>query len=362
MKRMVYLATLTALASLPAFADTVTLRNGDQLTGSINEVSPAHVIVTTPYAGKLTIDRAAVRTLQSDTAVSVLRPDGSSELRYLSPTTQPVIAPDSTAATQTAAAGWRETEAPVPPVAGSPVATALPAPIKTDAPPKRFSQYFDFGPDWKNTLALGAANSSGNDESTSVNGSLSLHYQKKADELSIKFESLYGTSQGQQTAGLLAQNTIYRHDLTSRWYSYASDDLRYDEIKGISLQAQGSGGVGYYVFKSDRFKLDVRSGPGVQYLKTFDGRSAVAPSAEAGIRIAYVVNDHLTATHETTYTTSLFDSEVWRVHSESALNYKLDVERGMGLKFAYNDDFENRPSANRQKNDSRVSLSLTLDF
>lgn len=351
--------TLAAsLVAGAAFGDTVTLKNGDKLTGTIGEVSPEHIVVSTPYAGKVTVERTAVRTLQSDGRVTVIRGDGSRQERYLSP-----LAPAATGpATQTAAMGWRETDGPVIPQTGVAPPAVVVTPEKTDGKNKRATHYLDLGPDWKNTLAVGAINSSGNDETTSLSANLTLHYQKKTEELTVKFESLYGTTQGNQTAGLVDENTVFRHDLTSRWYTYASDDVRYDDIKGISLQAQASGGLGYYLFRGDRLKLDVRSGPGVSYLKTFDDRTNLAPSVEAGVRLAYQINDHLKASHETTYTTSLFDEEVWRVHSETALNYKLDLERGLGLKLAYNDDYENRPSRNRQKNDSRVSLSLTLDF
>jgi putative salt-induced outer membrane protein YdiY len=346
---------LLMLVSTAALADTVTLKNGDKITGAIHQVSPAAITVVTPYAGQLSIERTAVHSLQSDHPVAIISDNGQIRQRYLSAATEP--------ATQTAALGWRETETPVLPSTGTPPAPATPVPLKTAAvPPKRFTHYLDFGPDWKNTLAIGAVNSSGNDETTSLNADLTLHYQKKTEELTAKFEALYGTSNGQQTAGLVDQNLVYRHNLSSRWYSYASDDVRYDEIKGISLQAQGSVGLGYYLFRGERFKLDIRSGPGVTYLHTFDNRTDIAPSAEGGIRASYAFNERLNASHESTYTTSLFDTEVWRIHSETALNYKIDLERGLGLKLAYNDDFENRPSENRKKNDSRVSLSLTLDF
>ncbi|HVX86262.1 MAG TPA: DUF481 domain-containing protein [Phycisphaerae bacterium] len=357
-------AMVLLLAASSALADTVTLKNGDKITGNITEVSPRAITLSTPYAGTLKIERSAVRTLQSDHPVAVVRADGNTQERYLSPLapTQPGTQPASGAATQAAAVGWLETQTPNIPPTGTPPAPAVVTPVKTPETPRRFTHYLDFGPNWKNTLAIGAVNSAGNDETTSFNADLTLHYQKNTEELTEKFEALYGTSNGSQTAGLVDQNTVYRHDLTQKWYAYASDDVRYDEIKGISLQAQGSGGLGYYLFRGDRFKLDLRGGPGVEYLKTFDGKSDVAPSGEAGIRMSYAINSHLSATHETTYTTSLLDQDVWRIHSETALNYKLDVERGLGLKLAYNDDYENQPSQGRKRNDSRVSLSLTLDF
>ena len=182
------------LTAAPAFADTVTLKNGDKITGTITQVSPKAITVSTPYAGVLTIERSAVRTLQSDHPVAIIRPDGATQERYLSPlaATQPA----TQAATQSAELGWRETETPNIPPTGSPPPAVVVTPQKTAAAPKRFTHYLDFGPDWKNTLAIGAVNSSGNDETTSFNADLTLHLLKKAEELTVKFESLYGTSNG----------------------------------------------------------------------------------------------------------------------------------------------------------------------
>ena len=98
------------------------------------------------------------------------------------------------------------------------------------------------------------------------------------------------------------------------------------------------------------------------YIRTFDGNSNTSPAAEAGLRAQYLINERITATHETTYTTSLSNMDIWRIHSETALNFKLDLERGLGLKLAYNDDYENQPATGRKNNDTRLMLSLTLDF
>ncbi|HEY4328278.1 MAG TPA: DUF481 domain-containing protein [Phycisphaerae bacterium] len=331
--RITYLLALLALGAASSVqADTVALGNGDKITGTILEVNPTSVVVQTPYAGKLTIDRAAVKTMQSEKAVAVTTPAGT-EQKYLSPVP--------------AGTGWNETVTYVPPPPVGPV---------------RHTSYLYLGPDWKNQLAIGITNTAGNDDTTTIAGSLNFHYTHKPDELTLKFEGAYGMSNGSQTAGLFAETAVYRHDLTPKVYAYLDDDVRYDAVKGISLQATGTGGLGYKLIDEDKLKLDLRGGPGVTYLRTFDGTSNVAPAAEAGLRLQYIVNDHINITHEDTYTTSLTDVNFWRIHSESAVNVKLDLESGLGLKFAFNDDYENHPATGRKNNDTRLMLSLTLDF
>jgi putative salt-induced outer membrane protein YdiY len=331
---------LAALALLSisqlAVADTISMNNGDKLTGTILEVNPTSVIVQTPYAGRVTLDRAAVKTLTSEKAVTITNAAGAKQERFVSP------APEDK--------GWIETTAFVPP------------PPPPPATPPRHTSYLNLGPNWKNQLAIGVSNTTGNDSTTTFAGELDLNYLKKPDEVNLKFLGAYGMSNGTQNAGLFAQTAIWRHDIADRLFGYVDDDVRYDAIKGISLQATATTGLGYKVIDQEKLKLDVRGGPGATYLKTFDGNEDIAAAAEAGLRLQYVLNERVNITNEEVYTTSLCDGRVWRIHSETALNVKLDLERGLGLKFAFFDDYENQPSAGRKNNDTRLMLSLTLDF
>jgi putative salt-induced outer membrane protein YdiY len=321
------------VAAHAAIADTVSLNNGDKITGTIKELTAASVIVETPYAGRLTIDRAAIKTMHSEKPVSIAQATGPAQEKYVSP--------------NPGDKGWQETAAYVPP----PPAT-----------PPRHTSYLSLGPNWKNQFALGVTNTTGNDESTAFASSLSFNYLNKPDEFNLKLEGVYGVSNGTQNAGLFAQTAVYRHDLTKKLFWYVDDDIRYDAIKGISLQATATIGLGYKLVDTEKFKLDIRGGPGVTYLKTFDGNEEFGPAASAGIRAQYVFNERISLTHEDVYTTSLSDLDIWRIHSETALNLKIDIESGLGLKLSFNDDYENQPSAGRKNNDTRAMLSLTLDF
>src|SRR5262245_56729942 len=113
-------ALLLAASAHLALADTVSLTTGDKLTGTLVELNPTSVIVQTPYAGRVTIDRGAVRTLQSEKPVAITAASGERQERYLSP--------------NPGDKGWQETVAFVPP------------PPPTSTPP-RYTHYLDLGPD-----------------------------------------------------------------------------------------------------------------------------------------------------------------------------------------------------------------------
>ena len=63
------------------------------------------------------------------------------------------------------------------------------------------------------------------------------------------------------------------------------------------------------------------------------------------------------------YTVSVQNVSRYQLTSESAMNVKLpEVARGVGMKLAFRDDYDNAAPAGRKNNDTRLTLSMTLDF
>jgi len=64
-------AVLLWLAASGCLADTLTMDNGDRLTGRITRVANGKIELSTDYAGSLNIDTAKVRTLESDQPITL---------------------------------------------------------------------------------------------------------------------------------------------------------------------------------------------------------------------------------------------------------------------------------------------------
>ena len=62
-------------ASAPLLADTVWLKNGDKLTGTIQLVDGGKLLLKTDYAGSITLNMTKVATLESDQALLVKQDD-----------------------------------------------------------------------------------------------------------------------------------------------------------------------------------------------------------------------------------------------------------------------------------------------
>ncbi|UAW97621.1 DUF481 domain-containing protein [Halopseudomonas nanhaiensis] len=83
------IAALALVFAPLAIADTVWLDNGDRITGRIELLDRGRLVVTTEFAGEVTIDVARVRTLESDRPLLVKRADEAERALSIRPSTIP---------------------------------------------------------------------------------------------------------------------------------------------------------------------------------------------------------------------------------------------------------------------------------
>lgn len=76
---LLLLSIALPLAALPALADTVWLKNGDRLSGTIQLFDGGKLLLRTDYAGSVTLDWKQVASLESDQALLVKLDDGAGE-------------------------------------------------------------------------------------------------------------------------------------------------------------------------------------------------------------------------------------------------------------------------------------------
>jgi hypothetical protein len=65
------LLVAVANAAVTNAADTVWIKNGDRIVGSIQSKTGDHLIVETAYAGRLSIDWIQIATLETSTSITV---------------------------------------------------------------------------------------------------------------------------------------------------------------------------------------------------------------------------------------------------------------------------------------------------
>lgn len=348
----IVLATLSA-GTLQLQADTIILTTGESIPGTIRQINADTIDVETPFAGLIHVKRSAIKTLRSEAPVTIVQPQAQPRQAYVGPVSE--------------GSGWRESADPLPPIAVASTEAPIPAPGKVyDVNLEPY--YLPLGPHWKNQFSLGVVNTTGNTESTSFASELALNYKLEPSELNLKIGGVYDVNNGQQTAGQFYFDAIYRRtmsewDKSDRWYIFAENHELYDGIKEISYRITNAVGAGYYVFKDEKFTLDLRAGPAYVCEKFFSGDTESNFSGLVGLRAVYVLNDRVSLSEDALYTVAACDVGQYQITSETALNVKLpEVARGAGMKLAFRDDYTSTVPAGRKNNDTRLTLSFTLDF
>ena len=244
-----------AVASV-ASADTVALKNGDRLTGTVEVSDGKDVTLKTDFAGEIKIQWSAVQELKTDKPIYVVTPDK----KTISGT---VSTDGSNLVIHTANNGTVQVAlAQVTVLRSSDVETAY-----------EKSLHPGLLEAWKGGVNLGFAVARGNSETTNLTTGFTADRKTSHDEITLYFTSLYSSNDlpgGGTTANSIVAGARYDRNLTKRIFVFGSADYTHNELQGLNLRSIYSGGLGYHLISTDRTTLDLLGG--VNYTReTYSG-------------------------------------------------------------------------------------------
>ena len=234
---------LLVLASLAAqcLADTVTLDNGDRVTGRIQKSEAGKVVIVTDYAGEVKIDWTHISALVSDEPMTVQLDDKTRLYGNLSADhgTLSVASPD--------------------------------APTSRDVDVKQVEAIFPGNVlkervDLSGRLNVGASRTSGNTQTSTAHVDAELVARKGKDRYTAGGSFNRSTDQGVETASNAMLYAKYDHFFTQKWYSTINATFEHDPFADIELRTTAGLGIGYQVIASARTNLALESG--VDYVNT----------------------------------------------------------------------------------------------
>jgi putative salt-induced outer membrane protein len=234
-----------AMASA-ASADTVVLKNGDHLTGTI-EVSDGHdVTLKTDYAGEIKIQWASVTQVTTDKPLYVVTPDKK--------TVSGTVTTDGTTLVvhTTSAGGVQVPMEKVTVVRSSDAETAY---EKTLHP--------GLIEGWKGGVNLGFALARGNSATTNLTTGFTADRKTLNDEITMYETSLY-TSNDQPGGGTTANSIVggikYDRNFTKLVFGFVSADFTHDELQDLNVRQIYSAGLGLHVINTPNTTFDVLAG------------------------------------------------------------------------------------------------------
>ena len=353
------MALLLCLA-VSAFADQITLKNGDHLTGTIEKSDGKALVIKTDYAGEVTVKFDAIQSIDSTGDLNVSLSDGKN-----------VVGPVSTSGENVVVA----TKSSGPVQAPKASITTLRSPAEEAAYQK--SLYPGFREGWNGGLNVGFALTRGNSQTKNLN--IAFHAVRKGfrDKLILNTNSIYAsndlaTANPHTTANAIGGGARYDHDVTPRVFGFVNGDFYHDSLQNLDLRSLFGGGLGLHAIKSDATMLDLLAG--VNY--THESYSAFFNTSDPPVLVPAVSRSLAGLTLGDEFMHKVGKSTVLTQHlyfypdltntgeyrGTFNLGLVTKINKWLGWQNSFGDIYVSNPPTGKKKNDVLFSTGLNFSF
>ncbi|MGO9270072.1 MAG: YdiY family protein [Terriglobia bacterium] len=345
------LAILSMVVLAPAvFADQVTMKNGDRLSGTIITCDAKTLVLKTDYADAVTLKWDFVQQVESSQPLYVGTKGG-----------QVVIGP-VTASGDKLAVATKESGSVA--VAKADVTSLRNADEekKVEAAQERL-QHPRLGDLWTGGLDTGLGLVTGNSQSTNFTFGLNAVRAAPRDKITYYTNAAFSRSTvngvASTTAQAIAGGVRYDLNLSDKAFAFGTVDMLSDRFQALDLQTALGVGIGYHAIKNAHTTLDLLVGPDFdrQAFSTFDRSSGEILLGE-------------TLTHKffasSAFNEALFVypdlSSVGDVRGTFSLGLTTKVTKVLSWQTSFNDFYLSNPVPGKKTNDLLLSTGLRLTF
>jgi putative salt-induced outer membrane protein YdiY len=359
---IIILASFLALASA-AFADQITLKNGDRLTGTVVKSDGKTLVLHTEFAGDVTVQFAAITEITTEKPLHVALKNG-----------QTVVGPITTSDGKIEVVA--KSGAPVEAAKDSVVA------IRNDADQIAYEKALHPGllEGWNGAAVIGFSLTRGNSQTENL--SLAFHAARatKDDKLSLYSTAVYGTNQlatPSTTANTESGGIRYDRNLNPRMFAFVAADFSSNALQDLNLRSVGSVGFGYHAIKSERTVLDFLAGGNF----TDENYTQTITVAATGTTPAYSYSSKLVRnfgaltlgeelTHKLGKTTVLTEklyffpdlTETGEYRGTFDLGLATKISKWLGWQNQFSDIYVSNPPEGTKQNDVVLTTGLNFSF
>jgi putative salt-induced outer membrane protein len=338
----------------PASADTLVLKNGDHLTGSIVSSDGKELTLKTDFAGEIKVKWATIAEVKSEKPLYVVTPDNKTV--------------SGNVTTENGKLVVHTREAGALPVPYANVTT-----IRSEEAQATYekNQHPGILESWKGGASLGFALARGNSETTNLTTGFTADRKTLHDEMTLYFTSLYSSNDlpgGGTTANSIVAGARYDRNLTKRIFAFGSADYTHNELQGLNLRSIYSGGLGYHLISSDRTTLDLLGG--VNYTReTYSGTGKGGPMSfernlagvTTGEAFMHKFGSTTVVTEQFYFYPDLSNTGEYRFALDAASVTKMN--KWLGLQLSISDRYvSNPPIVGTKSNDVIFSTGINFAF
>jgi putative salt-induced outer membrane protein YdiY len=329
-------AALVLSGPFSVAADEVRLANGDRLTGEIERMEEAVLILKTSYAGELKLMWSEVVCIGSDR-----------ELTFRLKNREVMVG------SATCPADGRIQ------IMGVRVGKSAEIPLdELDAinpsPPPPAVRY-------KGNINGGGTLTEGNTDEASIYLSGNFEARSKRHRFTLGGRYNYGETDGEITTRNALGRLKYDFFVRERLYTYAQARFERDDFQDLNLRSTMGLGVGYQIFDTERTSLFTEVGVSYfneDFMEAEDQKSASARESTGFTFDIVPKRIKLFHLHEFYYRWEKSDS--YYLSSEQGLRFLLF--RNFFANFQVDFDYNSQPAPGREKKDTRYIASIGYEF
>lgn len=334
MTKSLIAAGILAVAASVASADTITLKNGDKISGTIGQINATTVQFESPSLGKINIATENVATYSYDQPVTVRPSDG------------PSVTGAATGTDTTVKVGGKE--------------YALSG-VKGVNPPAQV---------WTGAVVINGALARGNTNKLTVGVDALAGLRRNDDKENDRFTVGAGYNFGNSGRGDNTNtdtdnwNVFGKYDKfwTDQFYTYGMGKVEHDRIANLQYRASGQIGLGYQWFEGPVSNFSTEAGLGYVY-ERYDFGDPKKSDYVSG-RLAYhydrMLNEKVKFIHNVEWLPALDDPSDYVLTADAGIRADLTDKFFTQFKIVYKRD--SQPAEGSLKNDLLYTLGIGWAF
>ena len=363
MLRKFEVLALTAFFGLSSalFADQVTLKNGDRLTGTVVKSDGKTLVIHTDAAGDVELKFDAIQEIKTDADLHVELKGGKTAVGPVSTTDDKI---------QVAAKSGT--------VEGS---TGDLTVMRNAAEQSAYEQKLHPGlmHGWEGGVNVGFSIARGNSETENLAFAFNADHPTEHDKITLYASSINTTNNlaSPSTVAALTQGGLrYDHDLTPKIFAFGAADFMANALQFLDLRQVYTGGFGYHAIKSDRTILDLLGGLNYTH-ETYSNGNLIAPGPPPVYDSYGKTNRFLALTlgeewdqkvgKSTTIVQTVgffpdLQQEVGEYRFQFNLGTVTKLNRWLGWQNQFGDIYVSNPPIDAKKNDLVFTTGLNITF
>jgi hypothetical protein len=360
--------TLIALLGLStaAFADQITLKNGDRLTGTVVKSDGKTLVLHTDAAGDITLKFDAIQDIKTDKELHVGVKGGKTVVG-------PVTTTDGKIEVATKAGGNVE------------VATADVVVIRNDAEEAAWEKSQNPGlmHGWTGGANVGVSVARGNAETENLALAFTAAHTSVNDKLTLYANSIYTVNNlatPSTVANLVQGGFRLDHNINPRLFVFGAGDYMSNALQFLDLRSVYSGGFGFHAIKTAGTTLNILGGVNYTH-ETYSNGPEVPPTppstAPTGVFESYgVTNRYVALTLGEELTQKLGKSTVvtqsFYIYPDlqqtgqyrGTFNFGsvTKLSKWLGWQNSLSDIYVSNPPSTAKKNDLILTTGLNINF